>query len=112
MRDALDIDPFGDDHSLGVIEDFTEDDDADDDLFIADNASIISGGASMLSTSSRSNMSNSGKKPSGTWNQFMQVAASDKRDKFDALASDVEEMQKSVHQQEKRWGNNFRREMN
>lgn len=104
LKDALGIDPFSDDHSLGSYGDF---DDDDGGVFVSGNASVMSGTASVMSArsarSTRSNASSRAPATAGAWNQLVLTAKQkhEKRDKFESLVSDVEDMRKSVHEQEK-----------
>jgi hypothetical protein len=105
--DVFELDPFDDSHSLGEVNDFSTGDEDDDDFF-SGNKKKSGDSHSVASKSLGSKSMNSGsatsvkktKTSSSTWDQF--IAKNEKKSKkYDNLESDVEEMRKSMHEQEK-----------
>lgn len=79
-HDIFELDPFADSHSIGEVNDFSTGDEDDDDFFSGNNKSADS--------------------HSSTWEQF--IAKNKKKGKkHDRVKSDVDEMRRSMHEQEK-----------
>ena len=84
MRDAFDIDPFDDSQTLGEVKDFTEGNEEDDQLFVTGT------------------VKSSKKSPkSSIWDQAIDGNTGTLPLKYDDLKSEIEDMRKSVHNQEK-----------
>lgn len=102
-HDVFDLDPFDDSHSLGVVDGFSTGDEDDD--FFSGNKSGESATTKSLGSKSRNSASATSVKKTKTssfaWDDFVAKNRIPRSKSYDSLESDVQEMKRSLHEQEK-----------